>query len=178
MVDSGLQPTRENLFTFLDFVAEKGLMKRQTAMAYKKACNVILKILDAKEVNDLSKINLEDVFRRHQNIAAGKIIPATLKSYEARTRAAIDGFIEYIKDPTSWKPSVQQRTRTIKATTGIKETPTNLAQDKKSEGVKVIDETPTQSTIHIDLQIHISPEVTPAQIDQIFASMRRHLYTK
>jgi hypothetical protein len=30
--------------------------------------------------------------------------------------------------------------------------------------------------IHIDIQIHISPEASTDQIDQIFASMARHLY--
>jgi hypothetical protein len=29
--------------------------------------------------------------------------------------------------------------------------------------------------LHIDIQIHISPETTPEQIDQIFASMVKHL---
>jgi len=29
--------------------------------------------------------------------------------------------------------------------------------------------------LHIDIQIHISPETTPEQIDQIFASMAKHL---
>jgi hypothetical protein len=31
-------------------------------------------------------------------------------------------------------------------------------------------------TVHIDLQIHISPEASPEQIDIIFASMAKHLY--
>lgn len=30
-------------------------------------------------------------------------------------------------------------------------------------------------SLHIDIQIHISPEATPEQIDQIFASMGKHL---
>lgn len=30
--------------------------------------------------------------------------------------------------------------------------------------------------LHIDLQVHISPEATPEQIDKIFASMAKHLY--
>lgn len=30
--------------------------------------------------------------------------------------------------------------------------------------------------LHIDLQIHISPDSTPEQIDAIFASMAKHLY--
>jgi len=31
-------------------------------------------------------------------------------------------------------------------------------------------------TVHIDLQIHISPEASVDQIDQVFASMAKHLY--
>jgi hypothetical protein len=30
--------------------------------------------------------------------------------------------------------------------------------------------------IHVDVQVHISPESSPEQIDQIFASMGKHLY--
>lgn len=36
----------------------------------------------------------------------------------------------------------------------------------------------SQPTLHIDLQIHISPEASTEQIDQIFASMAKHLYGK
>ncbi len=36
----------------------------------------------------------------------------------------------------------------------------------------------SQPTLHIDLQIHISPEAGPEQIDQIFASMAKHLYDR
>lgn len=31
-------------------------------------------------------------------------------------------------------------------------------------------------SLHIDIQVHISPEATPEQIDKIFESMARHLY--
>lgn len=33
-------------------------------------------------------------------------------------------------------------------------------------------------TVHIDLQIHISPSSTPEQIDKIFESISKHLYKK
>ena len=78
-------------------------------MSYKKACNIVLGILDETEAADLSKINLEDVILRHRNLAAGRILPVTLKAYETRVRAAVKSFIEYTKDPSSWKPGVQQR---------------------------------------------------------------------
>lgn len=45
--------------------------------------------------------------------------------------------------------------------------------EEKSEGQRGDRYEPT---VHIDLQIHLSPEVTPEQIDQMFASMAKHLY--
>ena len=36
---------------------------------------------------------------------------------------------------------------------------------------------PTQGpTLHIDIQVHISPEASAEQIEQVFASMAKHLY--
>lgn len=35
---------------------------------------------------------------------------------------------------------------------------------------------PAIPSVHIDLQIHISPDASPDQIDSIFASMAKHLY--
>lgn len=171
MQERNIQLTRDNLISFLNFVAEKGLMKSQTALGYKKACNIILGILDETEAADLSKINLERVILRHRNLAAGRILPATLKAYETRTRAAIRGFIEYTKDPSSWKPAVQQRpSRTAKAATSVTKPKVGKSEEfAKQEGA------PRQPSVHIDLQIHISPEATPEQIDQIFASIGRHL---
>lgn len=36
--------------------------------------------------------------------------------------------------------------------------------------------TNNRPNLHIDLQIHISPESTPEQIEAIFACMAKHLY--
>jgi hypothetical protein len=35
---------------------------------------------------------------------------------------------------------------------------------------------PQQPSVHIDIQIHISPDASSEQIDQVFASMSKHLY--
>lgn len=37
-------------------------------------------------------------------------------------------------------------------------------------------EVPREPTLHIDIQVHISPEASSDQIDKIFASMAKHLY--
>jgi len=167
MAETSVQPSRANLIEFLEFAGDKGLMKKATAGSYKKACNIILGILDETEAADLSKINLEKVILRHRNLAAGKIVPPTLKAYETRTRAAVNNFLEYIKDPTTWKPAVQQRPSRAKKA---------AAPTKKPKELERREAPFQQPPVHIDFQIHISPEATPEQIDQIFASMRRHLY--
>ena len=59
-------------------------------------------------------------------------------------------------------------------------------QDRTSEEVNTPAVQPTapatmarsQPTVHINLQIHISAEAGPEQIDQIFASMAKHLYDR
>ncbi len=174
MQQRSMELTKNNLIDFLDFAAKNGLMKKATAGAYKTACNIILGILDESEAADLSKIDLERVILRHRNLAAGKIPPKTLKTYETRTSAAVGNFIEYTKDPSSWKPAVQQRPGKTSAVKKTKSTPlvTEPEKFKKPESM------PTQPSVHIDFQIHISPDTTPTQIDQIFASMREHLYPK
>lgn len=176
MQERNIQLSRESLISFLDFVAEKGLMKRDTAISYKKACNIILKILGEDEATDLSKINLESVITRHRNLAAGKISPSALKNYELRTRAAVNNFIEYVKNPSSWRPTIKQRPSRTRATA-----PSPPAKNIESGAIPIeskefITTKEEQPSIHIDFQIHISPETTPEQIDQIFTSMRRHLY--
>jgi len=58
----------------------------------------------------------------------------------------------------------------------------------KSSAPKVVDPTPQQQPhnpdpkgrgfspkLHIDVQVHISPESSPEQIDKIFESMAKHL---
>jgi hypothetical protein len=37
---------------------------------------------------------------------------------------------------------------------------------------------PTAPSVHIDIQVHIAPESSPEQIEQIFKSMAKHLYGK
>jgi hypothetical protein len=53
-------------------------------------------------------------------------------------------------------------------------TPTAATEPKKS--LAYPDRVPP--TVHIDIQVHISSEATPEQIDQVFASMAKHLYGK
>ena len=168
MQERNVQLSRDSLFDFLDFAAEKGLLKKTTASARKDASKTILKILDDDEAADLSKVDVEDVIRRHRNLATGRIMPQTLAAYESRTRTAVKDFLEYFKSPSVWKPSTSRRAKGA----GAAPSATKASKTKDLGRPEVIG----HPSVHIDFQIHISPEASPEQIDQIFASMRRHLY--
>ena len=71
-------------------------------------------------------------------------------------------------------PKTQQKS---KAATEAKATPPVVTVSQVTEPPQ----TPsvrTTPTLHIDLQIHISPDASSAQIDSIFASMAKYLYGK
>ena len=167
MTEANVQHSRDDLFKFLDFAGEKGLLKKTTASARRDASKKILGILDDNEAADLSKVDLDRVIERHRNRATGKIKPNTLATYESRTRIAVSDFLQYVKNPSAWKPSTRQRAGRAGAPSVTK------ASKTKDLGRP---ETTGQPSVHIDFQIHISPEASAEQIDQIFASMRRHLY--
>ena len=163
------QFSRDAMNKFLDLAGEKGLLKKATAQARKNAINIVLGILDENESADLSKINLESIIQRHRNLATGNIIPKTLATYESRTRIAVRDFLEYVKNPSSWKAGQQRASRTAKTKPSVTKPKSGEPEETtKREGA------PRQPSVHIDLQIHISPESTPEQIDKIFESMSHH----
>jgi hypothetical protein len=51
-----------------------------------------------------------------------------------------------------------------------------LLPSRDEQQAKATGSTNNRPNLHIDLQIHISPESTPEQIETIFASMAKHLY--
>jgi len=167
------QYSRDALNKFLDLAGGRGLLKEATAKARKQASNIILGILDENESADLSKIDLEGVIQRHRNLATGNIVPKTLATYESRTRIAVRDFLEYAKNPSTWKPG-QQRTRKPSKAIPSKKPKTGTFTGE-SEDFEKRAEIPRRPSVHIDLQIHISPEATTTQIDQIFESISRHL---
>ena len=81
----------------------------------------------------------------------------------------------------------RQSTTTQKPKPAMKATKSNSEKTKtlssasphvatSTEEVKHSIGTSNRPNLHIDLQIHISPESTPEQIETIFACMAKHLY--
>lgn len=106
------------LLSFLDFAAEKGLMKPNTAYSQKAACSQVLGVLDAPEKSDLRGLDFESAFQRYTNLKPTKLTPTSLKTYRSRVEKAVAGFLSHRKDPTNWKPTIQQRRSTRRADAG------------------------------------------------------------
>ena len=64
----------------------------------------------------------------------------------------------------------------LHATAGPLHTPVATKPDSAEAHAQQIGATSFGPALHIDIQIHISPEASAAQIEQIFASMAKHVY--
>lgn len=100
------------LLGFLDWMASKGLMQRNTAAGRKAACSKVLGVLDPEEQDDVTQVNIDDAMARFHNLEGRNYVPASLAVYRSRVLAAIDDFKRHLADPASFKPGVSQRKQT------------------------------------------------------------------
>ena len=97
------------LFRFLDYVAERSLLKKETARALKSACTTVFEVLDAEEESDVFALDLDHVFQRFENAKSLEFKPKTMQTYRQRVRHAIAEFERYEDSPSTWRPSSSQR---------------------------------------------------------------------
>ncbi len=103
------KPNLEALLAFLEYLAEKGLMKRQTVAARKAVANKVFSALDASDREDVLSVNIDEIIDRFVNLEGNKYTPESLQTYKSRLKSTVEDFASYRKDPMSFKPSVQQR---------------------------------------------------------------------
>lgn len=101
--------SKQQLFTFLDWAGEKGLMKQSSSRSLKSACNAVLSVMDKEEARDLSTADLETVIKRYQNLHSLEVSPNTMQAYGKRVKYSVEEFLKYNDDKVGWKPSGGQR---------------------------------------------------------------------
>jgi len=97
--------TGRQLVDHWTWAAEKGLMNRNSALGLRAACAQVLSVLDNWEEIDVTSIDVEDLLKRFKNLRARDFNPSSLDAYEKRFRNAIASFLEYIRNPSAWKPA-------------------------------------------------------------------------
>lgn len=85
-----------------DWVAEKGLIPRASALATRAAVSQILKIDDNWESTDVRQLDVDSVIARYRNLS--KLAPASLATYESRFRSGRESYLTYLDNPASYQP--------------------------------------------------------------------------
>lgn len=116
MADNGnhaTESTGAGLIHFLDFAIEKGYLKSATGQSMKTACKEVLSAAEGDEWEsvDLVGLDVDDVSRRFETLRAMKFSPGSLSTYKSRFQKSLAMFEDFRADPSSWRPTVKQRTR-------------------------------------------------------------------
>ncbi len=101
--------SRDNLYSFIDYVSRKGLVKSATAANWKNAAIRLLGNLDETEESDLRSIDLESVCTRFANLEGRNMTPSSMQVYKSRLKTALSDFFAYTESPMSYKPGIAQR---------------------------------------------------------------------
>lgn len=148
--------SRQKLLDFLDYLAAKGLMAPATISARKAAAGKVLGILPEEEADDVTKLNLDDVMKRFNNLEGKGYTPGSLTTYLSRTKSAIDDFRTYLENPLGFRPSVQARDR--RKPEGKKESSAATSASKQTNVERdAVKAPPLSSSI---LPIPIRPDIT------------------
>jgi len=118
--------TQSDLIAFLDFLADKGLVKRGTVVSRKAAVNTLLSVLDETEANDLSKLDVDDLLQRFGNLKGQEFKPASLQVYKSRLNSVLIDYKRWKANPAGYKHVGQTKERGSKS-----ERPINSMGDNK-----------------------------------------------
>lgn len=90
-------------------MAEKHLVNENTAGALRAACTKVLGVFgdDWKGV-DVRSLDVDDVLLRFQNKHHKDLTPQSLATYQSRFKTALNGYLEYLENPSGWRPKASK----------------------------------------------------------------------
>jgi hypothetical protein len=92
-----------DLLDFLEHAGQKGLVPSATAQGLAVAARQVLSVLSDGEGDDVRKLDLDSTVHRFHNKRARDFSPGSLKTYEQRTRRAVDEFLTWRSDPANFR---------------------------------------------------------------------------
>lgn len=166
----------DGLNRFLGYVADKGLLKRNTAVSRKQAANKILSVLELNEKNDLREVDVQHAFERFVNLQGVDFKPESLQVYQSRLRSALSDFFAYVENPATFKPASLQRTSKV-VSRGAKEE--HRRSPKKSPGetrglereheeIQLIIPVPLREGLTVRIH-NIPPDLTKQEAEKVAA---------
>ena len=172
-----------SLIEFLDYASDHGYLNAKTAKNRRSAARSVFGAVKNADISDVTSLDIDDVLRRYEVLVQSKAAVSTVRTHGIHLRGAIRDFQSYVSDPVNYKPASRGRTTT--ATKAAKKTVSNKPSvQRQTPGV--VKPTPAEApsnpvgnsgmpSLHIDIQVHISPQSSDTQIDKVFESMAKHL---
>lgn len=103
-----MEATGKQFVEFWSWASQKGLMNENTAYAFSSPVRKIISVDENWENLDVSKLDVEDILQRFQNIHGKEFKPESLNAYFRRFRQAHLLYLQYVENPTAWKYKGQQ----------------------------------------------------------------------
>ena len=149
---------KTELLGFLDFAGNKGLMTKATAQSLRSACTAFFSIFDDAETDDVFAMDLDDLFRRYENIKGMEVSPNTMKAYRQRVKQAISDFERYTENPSQWKPAGGPRSNSAgkRSSRNQKEAGPQARSDSSDLSAVSVDEITHQFPLRRDTIVRIS----------------------
>jgi len=146
---------------------------------YAQVCHEMLKdvypqeLLDAVSDPNTHRSQAESWFAH--NTGTGQVAARRMSTFYA-VLAAADATAQPDKEKKERKPSEGAPRKVVKVSPASAPAAAGQNIEKLQHGGQ--DHRPQAPGININLQVHISADSTPDQIDQIFASMAKHIYQR
>jgi hypothetical protein len=90
------------LVQFVKMITDKGWINTNTGNALKASVSRILGDVAADQ--DVRQIDVDMEIRRYNNLHPGDLSPESLATYGKRVKIAISNYVEYVANPTKYKP--------------------------------------------------------------------------
>lgn len=172
--------TEAELTSFLDYLAEKGILNANTAQGRKVATLKILSALDDHEKLDLRSVDRETTFQRFVNRFGREFNPKSLQVYRSRFNSTLQDFFRYQQNPAAFRTSVPMRTARVREGTesSFKDPRRSASRHNAAQPDQTARGTPLPQTIvfpvpirdGVVVQIHNLPnDLTPAEAARISA---------
>lgn len=164
----------EAYYSFMDYCANKGLVKANTAQSRKAAGKKMLELLDPEERRDLRTIDLDQLHNCFVNKSGTEYTPDSLQVYKSRFKTGLVDFLRWVENPATFKPSTQQRengARTPSEPLHRQASPPGRSAEPQRSSLGVVFPVPLRPDLIV--QIHNIPsDLTEAEAERISAIVK------
>lgn len=106
-----METTGKAFIEHWSWAAGKGLMNANTAHGTRAACRQVLGVVDDWENADIKRLDVEQTLTKFQNLKKKEFKPQVLETYKRRFKHAVTQYLDYLENPSSWKPGQERKVR-------------------------------------------------------------------